>query len=162
MNKLYLAAIGLSICCSCNVSNNQSPDFLKISENSTEAFIGHLQGVEKSDSSGPYAIREVYGDTLSFALIFYPTSISKDSVTFEKIKKARENDYHDYLCFAFVYPMKDPTKMKNYHDDNTTYPVTVDSYVRRNKTWEFISKLTVNNLEELSQYEIKCMYSIAH
>ena len=135
------------------------PDFLAIANTVKNASRVYLQGVEKSDSSGPYVIKEFVGDTLSFDLIFYPKNGNKSDVTFEGIKGARMNDYHDFYCFVFVYPMKDPDKMKDYHADNAVYPVVVNSYVRKENSWTFLSQAKARNLSELSEYEIKTLYS---
>jgi hypothetical protein len=106
------------------------PDFLEISKKAKESFIGYLQGVEKSDSSGPFVIREYISDTLSFALIFSPKQVEKSAVDFKAIRKAAANNYDDYLCLAFVYPMKnvDPAN-KDYHVDTTPYPISIESYL---------------------------------
>jgi hypothetical protein len=99
---------------------------------------------------------------LSFDLIFFPKTLNKDAIGFEDIEKADSNGYKDYLCFAFVYPMKKfAPASKYYHSDNTPYPVTIKSYVKRVNMWNFISKKKVKDLNELSQYKIQTMYGIA-
>ncbi len=128
-----------------------------------ESFMGNLQGVKKSDSAGPYVIREFISDTLSFDLIFFPKNVNKNAVDFGGFDKDSVNNYHDYVCFAFVYPMKyvEPT-IANYHSDNTPYPVSVKSYVKRGNTWVFISQQKVRNLAQLSSYKIHTMYQNIH
>ncbi len=139
------------------------PDFLKLSEDpKVEGYNGYLAGISKSDSSGPYVIREYITDTLSFHLIFASKASNKAIVTFDSIRNDAVNDYANYSCIAFVYPMRDPNKMKNYHDDNVKYPVTVKSYFRKNGSWILLSHSVVKNLMELSEYEIKSIYSVSN
>jgi hypothetical protein len=104
-------------------AGERTPDFLALSKTVTSAYKGNLAGVDVSDSSGPFVIKEFFSDTLSFRMIFYPRNGQKDSVDFGSIARAADNNYQDYICFCFVYPMKDPEKMKDYHADNVSYPV---------------------------------------
>lgn len=139
-----------------------APDFLALSKNIDIAYQGYLQGVSKNDSSGPYFFKEYFSDTLSFQLIYFPKNKNRKNVNYDSIKIAEANNYQDYICFAFVYLMLDPDKMKDYHADNVIYPVNVKTYVRKANNWEFLSQSKVKNLRELSQYEIKSIYSIIH
>jgi len=140
--------------------SNAIPDFLLLAKaKNTTAYQGFLQGVEKNDSSGPYYFKEYYGDTLSFQLVYFPKTFDKRLVNYDSIRKAEANNYSDYICFAFVYPMKDPDKMKD-HSDNVTYPVTVTSYVRKNGEWKLLSGSKAGNLTELSKYQTRCIYSV--
>ncbi len=142
------------------VKAGKMPDFLTLSKNeNTESSKGFLQGVNTSDSSGPYIFTEYYSDSLSFQLIYVSRSYEKDAITFDSIQKAEGNDYRDFICYTFVYPMQNPDKMEDYHKDNVTYPVNVKCYVRKMKNWELLSESKVNDLRELSQYKIKCIYS---
>lgn len=142
------------------VKASMIPDFLALSKNeNTESSKGFLQGVNTSDSSGPYIITEYYHDSLSFQLIYVSRSYEKEAITFDSIQKAEGNDYRDFLCYSFVYPMQNPYKMEDYHEDNVTYPVNVKCYIRKMNDWEFLSESKVNDLRELSQYKIKCIYS---
>jgi hypothetical protein len=138
-------------------SGNIIPDFLKISKEG-EINFGFLQGVEQNDSSGPYFIKEFITDSLSFRLIFYSKNGNKSTVTFADLREGEANDYKYFICFAFVFPMLDPYKMKNYHDDNTKYPVTVKSYMKKGRNWQFVSNLKVSSISDLSQYEINTIY----
>ena len=142
--------------------NSKIYDFLKISEDAKESFMGYMGGVEKSDSSGPYVTKEFVSDTLSFELFFFPRKLNKNSVDFTAVKKAKSDNYRDFVCFAFVYPMKNSQNMNDskYHDDNITYPVVIKSYARRGQLWEFVSTFLANDLSELRRYEIKTMYSV--
>jgi hypothetical protein len=142
-----------------SVSFNNNPDFLEISKHSTESYIGYLQGVEKSDSSGPFYMREFISDSLSFDLIFFPKNLNKGAVDFVTIKEASVSDYRDFVCFAFVYPMKDvEIGDANYHSDNTPYPVLVKSYIKKEGGWILVSEQKAKNLADLSQYEVNTMY----
>ena len=142
------------------IKRRNIPDFLIISKKAKEATMGYLQGVEKNDSSGPYIVREFISDTLSFDLIFFPKNMNKSFVDFEAIKNAETNDYKDFLCFAFLYTIKTSNNSgKGYHEDNTPYPVVVKSYVKKTSGWEFYSQQEINNLTELSHYEIRTMYA---
>ena len=134
-------------------------DFIELSKNSAESYFGYLAGVEKSDSSGPYVIRQYFSDTLSFQLLFYPKKLEKGQVGFENVEQDATNKYENFECFAFVYRITEPSKMKNYHEDNATYPLVVKSYIRKSRSWKFIAKFEVNNLTELSNSKIKCIYS---
>lgn len=143
-----------------NKSNfNVGPDFFALVKNVATAYQGFLQGVSKNDSSGPYIFKEYYSDTLSFQLIFFPKNMDKGSVSFDSIKKAEANNYQDYICFAFTYPMQDPDKMKNYHGINIIFPVSVKAFVKKDEDWKLLSESKVYNLTQLSRYEIKCIYS---
>ncbi len=133
-------------------------DFLGISKKNREANIGFLQGVAKSDSSGPYIIKDIITDTLSFRLLFYPKNDDKSLVNFSNFKRAEDNNYQDYICFAFVYVMVDPYKMKDYHADNVRYPIIVKSFVRKKNDWDFVNSSKIQNQSELSKFEIKSIY----
>jgi hypothetical protein len=54
--------------------------------------------------------------------------------------------------------MKNPDNVIN-DDDQIKYPLAVTTYVKKEKKWELLSKSTVNNLTELSEYQINCIYS---
>lgn len=136
------------------------PDFLALSKNENAAYNGFLQGVDRSDSSGPYIYSEYFSDSLSFQLFFVPKYQEKDIITFDSIRRAATSGYRDYFCLAFVYPMQDPDKMEDYHADNVVYPVNVKCYVRKDRIWEFLSESQVIDLTDLSQFKIRCIYSI--
>jgi hypothetical protein len=143
-----------------SIVSNNIPNFLELSKKATETTIGNLQGVKKNDSSGPYAIKEVISDSLSFDLILVPKYLKKNLVDFDTLKKGAENNYKDFFCYAFVYPMRkfNPAN-ESYHLDNTTYPVFVKSYFIRKNIWVFISSKEINNLTELSTFKILTIYS---
>lgn len=142
-----------------NTSLLNIPDFLELSKKQTNEYKGNLQGVNKSDSSGPYIFNEYYGDTLSFQLFYLPKYVEKSIINFDSIKKAKDNDYRDFILIVFAYPMQNPDKMEDYHEDNVMYPVNVKYYARKNEKWQYISEQTVKDLTELSQFQIKCIYS---
>ena len=52
-------------------------NFLGIAKDAEESWFGNLQGVQVSDSSGPYVFKQFISDTLSFQLIFYPKRFKK-------------------------------------------------------------------------------------
>ncbi|PZR07017.1 MAG: hypothetical protein DI539_24185, partial [Flavobacterium psychrophilum] len=136
------------------------PDYLALSKNeNTESSRGFLQGVNTSDSAGPYIVTDYYSDSLSFQLLYVSRAYEKEAITFDSIQKAELNGYKDFVCYTFVYPMLAPDKMKDYHNDNVTYPVNVKCYVRKVNGWKFLSESKVNDLRELSQYKIKCIYA---
>lgn len=133
-------------------------DFFKLANETKEVVRGWLQEVNFNDSSGPYVRKEFISDSLSFELIFFPRTIPKDSVTFKMVDTAGKNNYKDFYCFSFVFPMNAQT-IENYHEDNTPYPVKVKSYILINGEWKLLSTSTANNLKELSSTEIKAMYA---
>jgi len=90
--------------------------------------------------------------------VYVPKNLNKKDITFDSIVNARKNDFKDYLLISFVYPMKNPDDVIN-DDDQIKFPLTVTSYVRKRNKWELQSQSIANNLTELSQYEIKCIYS---
>lgn len=45
--------------------------------------------------------------------------------------------------------------MKDYHEDKISYPVSINSYIRKEINWQFINKGVAQNLSDLSKYEIK-------
>lgn len=141
------------------VNHSKIPDFLGLSNNQTTEYKGYLQGVNKNDSSGPYIFKEYYSDSVSFQLFYLPKHQQKSIVTFDSIKKAKDNDYRDYTLIAFVYPMQDPEKAEDYHEDNVKYPVSVKCYAKREKNWEYVSEQIVRDLTEFSQFQIKCIHS---
>lgn len=134
------------------------PDFLLLSENAKETGLVYLQGVNKTDSAGPYIVRDFITDTLSFELILYPKNNQKGNVDILFLDKYKMNGYKDFYCYAFIYKMYNPDKMKDYHADNTQYPAFVKSYLKKNGKWNFVSAHKAKNLSELSQYEIDVMY----
>lgn len=155
-NKVSVDSINISN----TIPKNVIPDFLILSQEATEESFGNLQGVKMSDSAGPYMMRDYVNDSISFTLIFYPKSVEKGKVDFSQIKmKYMQNNYKDFYCFAFVFPFPDPEKVKDYHADNTPYPINVKSYFRQKGSWNFISSRVAKNLTELSTYEIEVMYS---
>ena len=135
------------------------PDFLDLVKNNTEKGRMWLQGVEKSDSTGPYVIEEFFSDTLNFRLLYYPRDGNKAAVDFNTVANGKKNNFKDFICFAFVYPMKNPNTMEDEHAENTKYPVTVKAYVRKETVWNFSSESKVNSLKELSQFEIRSIYA---
>jgi hypothetical protein len=137
------------------------PDFLAmIRGEDVEGGRGYLGGVNHTDSSGPYVSFESYNDTLSFELIFYPKKLPRDSVQSETVNNDAANGYPNFICFAFVYPIPNPYKAADYHADNTPYPVTVKVFVRKNKTWKYLSQSKVGDLKALREYQISSMYSV--
>ena len=149
------AAVNSSQAESNQPGNTGAPDFLGLSTNTSKEYKGYLQGVKNSDSSGPYVYKEYYSDTLSFKLFYVPKTQEKSTVTFDSIKKAKENDFADYVLVGFVFPMQDP----DVTNDNVKYPVSVKSYVRKEKNWRYLSEQTVKDLTELTQFQIKTIYS---
>ena len=141
-----------------SMPSDSVPDFLSFKMK--ERSFGIFQNIDRTDSAGPYVHWKYYSDTLSFELIFYPKNISKKLVEFSSFeRKYGQNNYVDFNCFAFVYPMIDPEKDGDYHADNTPYPVTVKAYFRKNGLWNFVSSREVKNMTELSKYRVDVMYS---
>jgi hypothetical protein len=179
MNNIFCAVL-LVLLISCSNTNNSShdnvnsvskqekdtsaeifhgiPDFLKLVDAKSIGFRGNLQGVENTDSAGPYVCKEYFSDTLSFRLVYVPKYLKKNDITFDSIANAKNNDFEDYVLVSFVYPMKHPDYVGK-GDDQIKYPLTVKTYVRKGNKWELVSKSRVNDLTELSQYQIKCIYS---
>lgn len=136
------------------------PDFFTLIKDGKASYWGYLQGVEKSDSSGPYFMSEYFSDTLSFELFYVPEDLSRrDKISFDSIEVARANDFQGYNCYAFVYPMVDPDKAEDYHADNTPYPVVVYSYYREKGSWKELDAATANDLTELSQIRMRAIYA---
>lgn len=135
-------------------------DFVEKIRTVDEASKIFLQGVERSDSSGPYIIKKYYGEPLTYSMIFYPKNIAKDSVKLSMIRTAGLNRYRDFICFAFVYPMKNPSLLKDYHDSNVSYPISIKSYSHSDGKWTYLSEDSVHNVTELSRFEIRSIYSV--
>jgi len=136
------------------------PDFLELSKNSGEVMFGFLQGVNKTDSSGPYVRRIFISDTLTFELIFYPKNSRKGDVDLSLFRTKYEKEgFKDFTCFAFIYPIPDRDSVKDYHADNTHYPIEIMSYVLMDNRWAFLSKGVAQDLAGLSRYQIESMYS---
>jgi hypothetical protein len=142
-----------------SISSNV-PDFLSLAKGAATTYQGFLQGVDRNDSSGPYLFREYFGDTLSFQIIFIPISGDKQHSNFDSLKVSEANNYANFKCFAFIYPMHDPDKSKDFHASNEKYPVEIRTFVKRGARWEFLSESKVNNLTEMSRYKIKCIFSV--
>ncbi len=140
------------------VSLESTPDFISLSNNNNESFLGHLQGVGKNDSSGPYLRRDYFSDSLSFTIIYYPKLLSKDSLLLEDLEIAQSDGFKNFICFAFVFAGQNHKITKSYQADQITYPAQVKSYVRQDLAWQFYSQSTVKNLAELSQYEIETIF----
>ena len=142
-----------------NSGADQVPDFLAIGKSTSTSYQGYLHGVEKSDSSGPYFFKQYFGDTLTFELIIIPKRGDKKDVKYDSIISAASNNYADYICFAFVYKMKDPDSMRDYHASNVEYPTNVKAYVKKNEKWSFISQSLAKNITQLSKYKIQTIFS---
>ncbi len=136
------------------------PDFIALSKHSSTTIQAYLEGVENSDSNGPYVETDYYSDTLDFSLIYYPRNGNKKRVELDSVTQDAATGFHNFVLFAFVYPMKDPVKMKDLHADNITYPLNVKAYYRRDTQWAYLSQDTVATLNELTEYQIRSMYSI--
>jgi hypothetical protein len=136
-------------------SNTSFQNFLEISKNVKEIELGFFQGVEKSEASGPFVFKDYFSDSLNFRIVFYPKNHDKYSVNFKKIGEAGINNYKDFICFVFVYSKQKSLNMKDYHEDKISYPVSINSYIRKEINWQFINKGVAQNLSDLSKYEIK-------
>jgi|GEM_PF-4717100 len=134
------------------------PDFIKLSKLADEKGKIFLQGVDRSDSSGPYIVIDLALDTISFRLLFYPRSGDKNGTDFKAISEGYANNFKDFICFAFVYKMRTKREMKDEHADPTDYPAAVKAYVKKTDAWEILGEGSANNLSELSRLEINWIY----
>lgn len=74
-------------------------------------------------------------------------------------KELGKDEYHEFDCYAFVYPHRDPETQPDIHADNTDYPVVITTYKRvHDDTWRFIEKKKLSNLDEYLNFQ----YMILH
>jgi|ERR1700694_263941 len=129
------------------------------------SFTGYLQGLEASkDSLGEFGFYECYDCKESFRIIFVQKTkpgADADSVIRKRFENGCSDQYANFNCFVFVYPMRDPDKQEDVHAMNIDFPVTVKVYERiAGDHWKFLKKVRAKKFRELSILEFKTIYHI--
>ena len=132
---------------------------------STGISEGYLQGIEASkDSLGNFCFYQCYDCKETFEIIFVHKTkrgADTDDSMWNEFKDGCGNQYPDFNCFAFVYPMRDPDKQKDVHAMNVDFPVTVRVYERTiGDNWNFLKKVRAKNFHELSLLQFKTIYHL--
>jgi len=132
---------------------------------SSGAYEGYLQGVEASkDSLGDFCFYECYDCKETFQIILVHKTQrgnDTDNSVWNEFENSCGNQYANFNCFAFVYPMRDPDKQKDVHAMNVDFPVTVRAYERTNgDSWRFLKKVRAKNFHALSLLQFKTIYHL--
>lgn len=173
---------------SCNPKRNKSKNSTsaahKITHKSNDAFdttgflnncrklakhrsVGYLQGTNISkDSTGLFGFFDCYDNLHTYEIILVNKggikSRNLDSISSidEKLDKGCDNDFSEFDCYAFVYPMRDPEKQDNMHAMNIAFPAVVKAYSRiKGDNWRFIKYLKANSFKEFSKFQFDVIYS---
>jgi len=155
-----------------------SIDFFKDCDKLIEfsSFQG-LQGTDKSrDLTGYLCIADCYDCKETYELIFkYKAGLEKiksieieEDVIFNIFKSGCSNQFSDFDCYAFVYPMRQPEPGecadKNGKpincDSGVDYPVKVKAYYREaGNHWIFLEEKKIKDFEALSLFFYHATYS---
>lgn len=129
--------------------------------------VGYLQGTTISkDSTGLFGFFDSYDSPLTYEIIFVAKggikSRSLDSISSvdEKLDKGCDNNFSDFDCYAFVYPMRDPEKQDDMHAMNIDFPVNVKAYIKvEGDNWRLVKQIKTNSFKEFSKFQFDVIYS---
>jgi hypothetical protein len=146
-------------------------DFLKNPANCNMRLShGALQGTNHSkDSTGYLGFADFYDCAETYRIIFLYKDIGQRATlgydSLSKIffsKQQKNNGFIDFKGFAFIFPQKDPD-MLGENKDNIDYPINVRAYQRTGQTtWLFMAQIKAKSFEELSSFEFRTIYGLAH
>jgi hypothetical protein len=129
--------------------------------------LGSLQGIESNkDSIKNLYFAGSYAATGSFEIIFVSKEFSKrtalDNTPLKKdFAEGCLNNFADFLCFAFVCPMRDPDQQHDVHTMNIDFPTVVRTFERlSDDRWKFRGSKLVRSFEEYAKLQFKTIYGI--
>ena len=134
-----------------------------------------LQGTDHSnDSTGLMGFADFYDCPNTYQVIFlYKGKTTKQlhipNDSLEKYFKPLDNlfnhtqkigDFEDFVCYAFIYPQRDPEKQDDIHAMNIDFPVIAKSYKKIGiTTWQYKGQIKAATFEELSEFKFRTIYN---
>ena len=127
--------------------------------------MGYLQEVpSRKDSLGAFCFYECYDCKETFEIVFIHKNKQgpdTDNSVWDEFEKSCHNNFSNFNCFAFVYPMRDPDKQKDIHAMNIDFPVMIKAYERiTNDNWKFVKEIKAKKFKEFSLFQFKTIYHL--
>jgi len=184
LGLIWITSCGTSTNENGSKSENKKKDSVTFEENSKITFdttgflkncdelishssLGNLQGVEAGkDSIMNFYFGECFTCNETYQIIFVHKEFNKRldeayNVLSSEFKNGCTNDFKNFNCFAFVYPMRDPDKQKDPHAINFDFPMFIRAYERiDNDNWRFIKSRQVKNYQEYALFKFNSIYHI--
>lgn len=147
------------------IPNSNQIDFCTECD-SLDTWIGSIQGVKNSDSTGIFPFAECHTNH-SYDLIWIPKgdligfirSMSSDSL-YHYYQISGNNPNKEMICYAFVLPKSRRIPDEDLSEFNYIFPCEVDIYKKTEGKWSKLHSKKIKTFEELGRLKLNTIFEI--
>lgn len=134
-------------------------DFNFLSDcDSLEMWLGGIQGVDVSDSTGPFIMAQCFSNKHFDLIVYCDSEIGLKEGT-DYNEKVIKNGINGAEYYAFEIPKKIPEEPENEFDTyDYVFPSIVKIYKLFEDGWYLIKKENINSFEELGRLKMNSIY----